>query len=116
MVTEALKTNPKSIHRTNKGQIFNDIFSLAKVGRIPYQTAFESTKYFANEDDGIPWKALFYSLGHIKKMLWRSPGYGFFKKYMQSEMMRPYMKLTFHKATSESIDRYRAVMKTGYPV
>ena len=90
MIIKALENDPKSIHRTNKGQIFNDIFSLAKVGQVPYKDALESTKYFYAENDYIPWKSALYSLKYLKTMFWRSPGYGLFKKYLESEMQHEY--------------------------
>ena len=99
-----MENDPKSIHRTNKGQIFNDIFSLAKIGHVPYKEAFESTKYFSVENDLIPWRSALYSLKFIKTMFWRTPGFGMFKKYMESQMIRSYRILGFFSQKSESID------------
>ena len=103
-IFSALENDPKSIHRTNKGQIFNDIFSLAKIGHVPYKEAFESTKYFSVENDLIPWRSALYSLKFIKTMFWRTPGFGMFKKYMESQMIRSYRILGFFSQKSESID------------
>ena len=103
-IFSALENDPKSIHRTNKGQIFNDIFSLAKIGQVPYKEAFESTKYFSVENDLIPWRSALYSLKFIKTMFWRTPGFGMFKKYMESQMIRSYRILGFFSQKSESID------------
>ena len=78
-----------------RGQIFNDLFNLAKAGHVSYKLAMDSTKYLFSEVDYIPWKAGFISLAYLKKMLRRSAGYGMFKKYLKGEMLQAYRSLGF---------------------
>ena len=104
-ITKALKNDPKTIHRTNRGQIFNDVFSLAKVGQVPYKVALDATKYFYNEKDSIPWRSVLYGFRYIKRMFWRSPAYGLLKRYLEKEMRPVYRSLGYFKQhKSESID------------
>ena len=79
-IAAALTTNPYSIHRSNRGQIFNDLFSLAKVNLVPYRLALETTKSLLIDDDYIPWKSALNSFTYIRLMLRRSAAYGMFKR------------------------------------
>ena len=95
---------PFSIDRINRGQIFNDLFNLAKAGHVSYDLAMDSTKYLFNENDYIPWKSGLISLGYLRLMLRRSAGYGMFKKYLEGEMLQTYRSLGFNTKKSDSID------------
>ena len=103
-IIEALETKPTSINRINKGQIFNDLFSLAKVGMVPYNLTMESTKYLLVETDYIPWASGLIGLGYVKSMFSRTGGYGLLKKYLSNEMVQPYRSLGFNMQKSDSID------------
>ena len=103
-IIEALVTKPNSINRINKGQIFNDLFSLAKVGMVPYNLTMESTKYLLVEKDYIPWASGLIGLGYVKSMFSRTGGYGLLKKYLSSEMVGQYRSLGFNMQKSDSID------------
>ena len=103
-IIKALEKDPGSINRVNRGQIFNDLFSLAKNGKASYQQAMESTKYLFSETDYIPWQSGLISLGYINKMLYRTAAYGMYKKYLTSELGHPYRSLGFVTKKSDSID------------
>ncbi len=104
MIINALQTDLGSIERTNRGQIFNDLFSLAKSGHVSYVQVMDSTRYLFKENDYIPWKSGLLGLNYIKSMFRRSAGYGMLKKYLTSEMMQPYRNLGFVTKKSDSID------------
>ena len=63
LIISALQDGTNSINRINRGQIFNDLFNLAKTGHVSYNLALDSTKYLFSETDYIPWKAGLISLG-----------------------------------------------------
>lgn len=44
-----------SIHVTNRAQLIDDAFSLAKGGYIDYRIAFDVLKYLVRENDFFPW-------------------------------------------------------------
>ena len=56
-IIKVLKENPKSIHRTNRAQILDDSFALAKTGQLGYGTVLEMTDYLYKESDQLPWSA-----------------------------------------------------------
>ena len=95
LIEEALKSNHKSIHRTNRAQILNDALSLAKAGRLDYATALGLTKYLQKEEDYIPWQAVLSSLDYLDLMLGRTGVYGDYKKYLTGELQQTYNKLGF---------------------
>jgi aminopeptidase N len=43
-ISEALLTDPESIHRTNRAQILNDALSLARAGLLDYEAALNQTR------------------------------------------------------------------------
>ena len=77
-IIQSLEEDPRKINRVNKGQIFNDLFSLAKVGMVPYSLAMESTKYLLAETDYVPWSSGMTELGYIKRMFGRTGGLSHF--------------------------------------
>ena len=95
LIEEALKSNHTSIHQTNRAQILNDAFSLARAGRLNYSTALSLTNYLQKEEDYVPWQAALHSLDYLDQMLGRTGVYGDYKKYLIGELKFTYNRLGF---------------------
>ncbi|KAJ8921494.1 hypothetical protein NQ315_003112 [Exocentrus adspersus] len=56
-IIEALKSHTSDIDVLNRAQLVDDIFNIAKAGRIDYETAFDLAEYLKNETEYYPWVA-----------------------------------------------------------
>lgn len=69
-IISALKSNEmQKIHVSNRAQLIDDAFSLAKVGELNYNTVFELASYLVHESEYEPWYAAAKSLKFIKRIL-----------------------------------------------
>ena len=68
-IATTLLRNHTSIHRTNRAQIIDDSFNLARAGHLNYSIAFSLTKYLTQELDFIPWSSAINALDYINTML-----------------------------------------------
>ena len=121
LIINALESNPLSINRVNRGQILNDVFSLAKAGNPSYKTALDTSRYLQDEIEYIPWKSGLKSFSYIELMLQRSAIYGTYRSYLQSLMLYPYFELSDkpeNEMTINDLDLYSNVFewlcKLGY--
>ena len=69
LLTDALLTDPASIHKLNRAAIIDDAMSLARSGRLDYSTALSVSLYLAAEAEYIPFKAGIDSFEHLEIML-----------------------------------------------
>ena len=68
-LTDAMVTNPASIHKLNRAAIVDDAMSLARSGKLNYSTALGVTTYLGTEAEYIPFKAGVDSFEHLEIML-----------------------------------------------
>ena len=68
-LTDALVTNPESIHKLNRAAIVDDAMSLARSGKLDYSIALGLTTYLGTETMYIPFKAGVDSFDHLEIML-----------------------------------------------
>ena len=68
-LTDAMVTNPASIHKLNRAAIVDDAMSLARSGKLDYPTALGVTTYLETEAEYIPFKAGVDSFEHLEIML-----------------------------------------------
>ncbi len=57
--------------------------------------------YLYKENAYIPWSAALRGFGYIKLMLGRTAAYGSFKKFLTSELLKPYRSLGFKHKSSD---------------
>lgn len=100
LLIDQLDRDHTKISNTNRAQILDDIFELAKSQLIDYRFAMEATKYLRNEVDYLPWDSALMSFSYIDDMLQRSAIYGDWKDYI-SEL------------TSHYYSRYKSVEWTN---
>lgn len=72
-IGKALKSNHKIIHPTNRAQIIDDLFNLARVGYVTYNFAFDIISYVKNERDHLPWLATFNGLSFLEQRVPSDP-------------------------------------------
>ncbi|XP_069101890.1 uncharacterized protein [Argopecten irradians] len=99
-----LKDNHLVIHVTNRAQIINDAWALAKSGDLDMTVALDTLEYLANEIDYVPWSAATSELSYVETMLVRTPLYGQFKKFMHKIIEKPYMKLGIDNSNSTHME------------
>lgn len=89
LLIKQLNVDHKLISTTNRAQILDDIFELARSGAIDYRFAMEATKYLRGERDYLPWETVLMSFSYIDDMLQRTSIYGDWKDYV-ADLIAPY--------------------------
>uniref|UniRef100_A0A6G1SC99 Aminopeptidase N n=1 Tax=Aceria tosichella TaxID=561515 RepID=A0A6G1SC99_9ACAR len=84
-----LQQDHTKIGTTNRAQLLDDIFELAKSSLIDYQLAMEATKYLKMEREYLPWESVLLSFGYIDDMLLRTSIYGDWQDYF-AQLIEPY--------------------------
>jgi aminopeptidase N len=89
LLIEQLQRDHTKIPATNRAQLLDDIFELAKSSVVDYEFAMEATKYLKAERDYLPWESVLISLGYIDEMLLRTSIYGDWQDYF-AQLIEPY--------------------------
>ncbi len=79
LLISALSSDHTSIHVTNRAQIIDDAFNLARAGKLDYELALQVTSYLGKEVEYLPWNSALSGLGYLNTMLKRTAAYGEFK-------------------------------------
>lgn len=67
-IGRALKSEKHgNIHVTNRAQIIDDLFNLAKIGYLKYDLVFEILRYVKNEREYTPWLATLNGLSYLQQ-------------------------------------------------
>ncbi|XP_052694307.1 aminopeptidase Ey-like isoform X2 [Crassostrea angulata] len=74
------------IHPTNRAQMINDAWNLAKSGDVSMTIALKTVNYLDKEKEFIPWKASLGELGYVDSMLERTALYGPFSRFMKHKV------------------------------
>ncbi|KAG7172393.1 Aminopeptidase N-like 8 [Homarus americanus] len=96
LLIKQLLTDHRVFPVTNRAQMIDDALDLALVGKLSYKTALSVTEYLRNETERLPVQSCFHNMEHLEKMLWNTPVYGGFKKYMLSLLVPLYSALKIH--------------------
>ncbi|XP_055343557.1 aminopeptidase Ey-like [Paramacrobiotus metropolitanus] len=88
-IFQQLETNHLLIEETNRGQIIDDAFNLARSGQfgVDYGVALHSTRWVANERRYSPLASAFAGLNFLQRMLRLTSFYGDMKEYVQSLLL-----------------------------
>ncbi|VEN48739.1 unnamed protein product [Callosobruchus maculatus] len=99
-IIKHLKSKHEDIHVLNRAQLIDDVFNIAKIGKIGYSTAFELSSYLTNERGYYPWatafKAFSFILGKVDKET----------DDMIKEVLRGYINSAFEKLPTEKSDKH----------
>lgn len=69
-IIEALKDKHfEKIDVLNRAQLIDDIYSIAKIGKVGYEKAFQLTDYLKTEKDYYPWVSAFTAFEFLLKKL-----------------------------------------------
>lgn len=89
LLVKQLNDDHQAIGTTNRAQLLDDIFELARSGILDYKFALDSTKYLKAEKDFLPWDTVLTAFGYIDEMLQRTPLYGQWQDYV-ADLIKPY--------------------------
>lgn len=64
-LTKQLETSPADIDVSNRAQLIDDSFNLARAGQLNYTVPLGLTRYLDKEDDVIPWFSVMDNLNYV---------------------------------------------------
>ncbi|KAH8312017.1 hypothetical protein KR044_009049 [Drosophila immigrans] len=90
-----LVSTPSSFSAGDRASLLNDAFALADSTQLPYDVAFEMTKYLAKEEDYVPWSVAASKLTSLKRTLYYTSSFVKYKKYATALIEPIYTALTW---------------------
>ena len=81
LIADQLIADHEMISLTNRAQLLDDAFTLAKIDKITYKAALDLTLYMNNEKEYVPWRSVLDELNYIDIMLYNNAQYGDWKVY-----------------------------------
>ena len=81
LIADQLIADHEMISLTNRAQLLDDAFTLAKIDKITYKAALDLTLYMNNEKEYVPWRSVLDELNYIDIMLYNNVQYGDWKVY-----------------------------------
>lgn len=90
-----LVASPSSFSVGDRASLLNDAFALADSTQLPYEIAFDMTKYLAKEEDYVPWSVAATKLTSLKRTLYYTSSYVKYKKYATALIEPIYTALTW---------------------
>ncbi|XP_001358398.3 glutamyl aminopeptidase [Drosophila pseudoobscura] len=94
LATELVAT-PSTFSSGDRASLLNDAFALADSTQLPYETAFDMTKYLDKEEDYVPWSVAASKLTSLKRTLYYTTSYVKYKKYATALIEPIYTALTW---------------------
>ena len=76
LIADQLIADHEMISLTNRAQLLDDAFTLAKIDKITYKAALDLTLYMNNEKEYVPWRSVLDELNYIDIMLYNNVQYG----------------------------------------
>ncbi|XP_055587386.1 aminopeptidase N-like [Uranotaenia lowii] len=92
------------IRNTNRAQLIDDSFNLARTGRIGYNTPMRLLAYLSTERDLVPWRAASSNLKTLRRLFVGSDQYDLFKRYLFEVINPAFLALGLVTGTSD--DRF----------
>lgn len=111
---ELMATNPGSIDKLNRAQIYDDSFNLARAQQLDYSVPLELSKALSSEDEYIPMYSALKAIGFLDNMLRQDEGvYPLLQTYVKNLLVGTYNDLGFD---AQPDDTYPTVMKRNLVV
>ncbi|XP_047132820.1 endoplasmic reticulum aminopeptidase 1 isoform X2 [Hydra vulgaris] len=82
LLSKQLQDNHKAFSTSDRSNLIDDAFELAKAGKLDQIKALEMTAYLKNEDEYVPWITALGSLGYIGGLLQGRSCYSSYQKYI----------------------------------
>jgi aminopeptidase N len=115
MLIRQLGENHAAIHETNRAQLLDDAFDLARAGILEYGVALNLTAYLEKETDYIPWVAAIDSLAYLDLMLRSTEAYGKWTSFMRRLVTPAYEAIGFQDSPdSPHLERLNRVNLIAY--
>lgn len=106
-LTNQMDTDYTKFDVKDRAGLMDDAFNLARGGYIKYTIPLDFTKYLADEDEYVPWKAASHNLGFISSIVPQSSSaYKYLEKYLQHQVTKQYQKLGFSD-TGDHLEKYK---------
>ncbi|XP_048749587.1 aminopeptidase N-like isoform X4 [Ostrea edulis] len=83
---EQMNQDHTVLYPTNRAQIINDAWNLAKSGDLDMVIALKTVNYLDKEKEFVAWQAALRELGYVDSMLERTSLYGPFSKFMRNKV------------------------------
>lgn len=99
---------PDAFSAGDRASLLNDAFALADATQLPYEIAFDMTKYLAKELDYVPWSVAASKLTSLKRTLFYTSSYVKYKKYATALIEPIYTSLTW-TVGEDHLDKYVAI-------
>ncbi|XP_043661164.1 aminopeptidase Ey [Drosophila teissieri] len=90
------------IHRVNRAQLVDDLFSLAWSGDIEYDMALGMLGYLEHEDEFVVWAATEINFERINNVAKRNPNYLIYKTFMRHLLERQFQRVLSSDLASSS--------------
>ncbi|CAL7935733.1 unnamed protein product [Xylocopa violacea] len=102
---KTLKNNRNAIHPTNRAQIIDDLFNLARAGYVDYQLALNGTLFLKKETEHVPWKAFVNGMNFILQRYEGQKGQDLVWKYVRKLSTELYKQLDITDTENEDHTR-----------
>ncbi|XP_017785900.1 PREDICTED: glutamyl aminopeptidase-like isoform X2 [Nicrophorus vespilloides] len=93
--------NIRNLDVSNRAHLFEETFSIAESGQLPYRIPLDLTKSLVEERDYVPWVAASNALDKIKDYLISSDVYSNYKTYIINTVSKAYEHFTWVEKPDE---------------
>ncbi|XP_067653450.1 uncharacterized protein [Haliotis asinina] len=101
-----LGTDHTVIDKTNRAQIINDAWDLARSGILKQETALQTLEYLSSETDYFPWTAARGKLAYVDSMLQNTEMYGLFKKFLRNITDTPFSTMGLNDTGASQLESF----------
>ena len=107
MIIKQLKENFSIIHASNRAQLIDDSFHLARANLISFDTFFEIVVFMENETSYVPWESFYRAYSMLCRWLQGTNVFPKFQAFVQKKVENIFSKLGVEVVKNESMaDRY----------
>ena len=115
LTDELTKGDITKFHTTNRAQLLDDSFNLARTDRLTYNVPLEIVTYLKKESDYIPWASFNRAMSFLQPYMMGSPQYHHFKQLILDNVDAFYTRLGATPKTNEKLmDRLGRNMAIGW--
>ncbi|XP_053690819.1 aminopeptidase N-like [Sabethes cyaneus] len=112
LIIDALLTNPLSISRSNRAQLIDDAFNLARSERLDMSVALELLQYLRYETEYAPWAAANTVLNYFYDKLLGTSHYANFGKFVTEIVSEVYKTLQIDTVSPEEPTLHKYLKQT----
>ena len=102
---DLLSSNLSALSASDRTSLLNDVFSLAKAGRVSYKTALNLVKYLRFENALGPWSTALSQLNKIAGLFYYTDGSSMYNKFIVDLVLPIYEQLQWEEKKEATYDR-----------